>query len=437
VNRVLRVARREYAAQVRTKGFLLSLLLFPVLFSSGAIAFVLLKDRPDTVDKRVAIVDRSGLVAEVLVERAAQRNAEQIFDQETGAQIKPRYLLEVIEPAEDAEAQKLELSDRVRSRELYGFFEIGPDVLHPEIGGGDTGLRYYSENPLKSEIRGWLRSPVNQRLIELRAREIGFDPAEVRRITGWISTQSMGLLTRDAATGEVGGGQRTNELESILAPMAVMIVLFIMTMLGALPLLGSTMEEKTLRIAEVLLGTISPFGLMLGKLVGGVCVSMTTLAFYAAVAWAVSTFTGGADLVPFALLPWMVTVTMASILMYGALAAAVGATCNDQAEASARTPLVVVPIVIPLLIWFPILQEPLGTLSTVISLIPPFTPVAMTLRLASPASVPLWQPVVGYLGVLLFTLATVWGGARVFRTGILTQGQAPKLRTMLRWVFGR
>ncbi len=435
MNRVLRVARREYAAQVRTKGFFLSLLLFPLLFSSGTIVFVLLKDRPDTVDKHIALIDRSGVVADSLLAKAEARNAEDIYDSDSGEQVRPRYLFERLEPAEDAEAQKLALSDRVRARDLHAFFEIGPDVLHPEVEGGDTGLRYYSANPLKSEIRGWLFWPVNEQLIETRAREVGLDPEVVARVTGRIGTQSMGLLTRDAATGEVGGGQRTNELESIVAPMALLMILLIMTMLGALPLLGSTMEEKTLRIAEVLLGTISPFGLMLGKLLGGVAVSLTTLAFYSGVAWVVSAFTGGTELVPFALLPWLVAVTIASILMFGALAAAVGATCNDQAEASARTPLVVVPIVIPMLIWIAILQDPLGGFSTVISLIPPFTPSAMTLRLASPSSIPWWQPAVGLLGVLLFTLATVWAGARVFRTGLLMQGQAPKLRTMLRWAL--
>ncbi|MBC8327920.1 MAG: ABC transporter permease [Planctomycetes bacterium] len=436
MNRVLRVARREYAAQVRTKGFLLSLLLFPVLFSGSTIAFVLLKDRVDTADKRIAVLDHSGIVAESLLAAAEERNAEEILD-EQGVQTKPRYLFESLAPEEDVAAQKLALSDRVRRRELHAFFEVGPDVLHPEIEGGDTGLRYYSENPLKSEVRSWLWWPVNQRLIEIRAREEGLDPQVVARVTGRIGTESMGLLSRDAATGELSGGQRTGELEAILAPMAVMMILFIMTLMGALPLLGSTMEEKSLRIAEVLLGTISPFGLMLGKLLGGVAVSLTILSFYSVVAYAVSSFTGSVALVPFALLPWLVAITLASLLMFGAVAAAVGASCNDQAEASARTPLVIVPILIPMFIWFPILQDPLGGFATAASLVPPFTPALMTLRLASPASVPLWQPVVGFLGVLLFTLATVWGGARVFRAGILMQGQAPNLRTMLRWVFGR
>jgi ABC-2 type transport system permease protein len=435
VNRVLRVARREYAAQVRTKGFLLSLLLFPVLFSGSTIAFVLLKDRVDTADKRIAVVDRSGVVVEALIARAETRNAEEVFDPATGAQTAPRYLLEEVAPEADAAAQKLALSDRVRARELHAFFEIGPDVLHPELEGGDTGLRFYSENPLQGEIRGWLWWPVNQRLIELRAREAGFDPDEVARVTGRIGTESMALLTRDAATGAVGGGQRTNELETILAPMAVMMILFIMTILGAVPLLGSTMEEKSLRIAEVLLGTVSPFGLMLGKLLGGVAVSLTVLAFYSLVAWVVTAATGNSEFVPFDLLPWLLPVTAASILMFGAVAAAVGASCNDQAEASARTPLVIVPVLIPLFIWFPVLQDPLGGFATVASLVPPFTPALMTLRLASPASIPLWQPAAGMVGVLLFTLGTVWAGARVFRVGLLMQGAAPKLGTMLRWVL--
>jgi ABC-2 type transport system permease protein len=96
---------------------------------------------------------------------------------------------------------------------------------------------------------------------------------------------------------------------------------------------------------------------------------------------------------------------------------------------------VIVPVLIPLFIWFPVLQDPLGGFATVASLVPPFTPALMTLRLASPASIPLWQPAAGMVGVLLFTLGTVWAGARVFRVGLLMQGAAPKLGTMLRWVL--
>ena len=78
---------------------------------------------------------------------------------------------------------------------------------------------------------------------------------------------------------------------------------------------------------------------------------------------------------------------------------------------------------------------PSGPLATTLALIPPFTPTMMVIRLASPVTIPVWQPVVGLLGVLLFTLFTVWVGARVFRTAILIQGQKPTVANLFKYAF--
>ena len=74
-------------------------------------------------------------------------------------------------------------------------------------------------------------------------------------------------------------------------------------------------------------------------------------------------------------------------------------------------------------------------LATTIALIPPFTPTIMVMRMASSVTIPMWQPVVGLLGVILFTIFTVWIGARIFRTAILIQGQKPNLATLYKYAF--
>ena len=91
-----------------------------------------MKDRVDTTDKTVILVDRSGVVAQALMETAEHRNANDIFNEETGKKIKPAYYFEVVEPDdEDPAAQRLALSDRVRNGEMHAFVEIGPAVVHP------------------------------------------------------------------------------------------------------------------------------------------------------------------------------------------------------------------------------------------------------------------------------------------------------------------
>jgi ABC-2 type transport system permease protein len=79
----------------------------------------------------------------------------------------------------------------------------------------------------------------------------------------------------------------------------------------------------------------------------------------------------------------------------------------------------------------PILREPLGSFATTMSLIPPFTPFLMLVRQASPATIPLWQPIIGMVGICLFTLLTIWSGGKVFRAMILMQGKKPSIGRLL------
>jgi ABC-2 type transport system permease protein len=436
MNKALRIARREYAAQVRTKGFLIGLALAPILACGGIVVMLLMKDRVDADDQHLAIIDHSGVLAESLVADANARNAEVTHDQETGKKVKPGFVLEVVEPNTlDPDQQRLELSNRVRNRELYAFLEIGPDVVHAERKEAERDILYYTDNPLSQDMRQWLWWPVNGKLQELRAAESGFDLTEVRRITNRQSIETVGLVSRDASTGEVEGAERTSEAQSIFVPMGMMMLLFMMIMFGAMPLLTSTLEEKTRRVSELLLGSISPFSLMMGKLIGGVGVSLTSLSFYVVIGYTVTSYMDINDKVPYELLPWMLIFLLAAIFMFGALLAAVGAACNEASETQSLMPFVMAPMMIPMFVWFPVVKEPLGNFATTMSFIPPFTPVLMMLRMSTPAGVPAWQPWVGLLGLVTFTLFCVWAGGRIFRVGILMQGQPPKIGQLIRWVI--
>jgi ABC-2 type transport system permease protein len=432
----LRIARREYNAQVRTKGFIIGLALAPLLACGGLIAFLLLKDQVDIADKGIAVIDRSGIVAGLLVDEAQNRRANNIHDRETGEKTAPDYLIEIVEPDdEEPEMQRLALSDRVRARDLYAFVEIGPDILHPVNGRNTAFIRYHSKNPLDRDVRDWMFWPINNSLRRTRALEAGLDEELVNSVTARIGIEQLGLVSVDRDTGKVSGAKSTNELTAIFVPFGFMILLFMMIMMGAMPLLGSVLEEKTQRIAEVLLGSISPFGFMAGKLLGGVAVSLTSVTVYIVAATIVLNSMDATENVPFHILPWFLLFLIAAILMFGAILAAVGSACNEQSEAQSLMPFVMIPMLIPMFIWFAVVKEPASMFSTVMSLIPPFTPLLMTVRMATPSGVPLWQPIAGLAGVTLFTIFCIWAGGRVFRVGILVQGNPPKIGTLIRWVM--
>jgi len=206
-------------------------------------------------------------------------------------------------------------------------------------------------------------------------------------------------------------------------------------MMGAVPLLNSVMEEKTQRIAEVLLGSLKPFEFMMGKVLGGVGVSLTGSVVYVVGGIAMVGAMGFAEFVPYRVLPWFFVFMLLAILMIGSMLAALGAACSDPKDAQSLTLPAMLPVIAPMFVMMPVLREPQSGLATWMSLFPPCTPLLMLARMATPGGVPGWQPWVGLCGVILFTLISVWAGGRIFRMGILLQGKPPKLGEMLRWAI--
>src|SRR5690606_2571654 len=127
MRRALRIARREYVATVCTRGFILGLILVPLMMGGGLIGVAIMQRQAATHDRTIAVIDESGIVAPAITAAAADRNEEQSRRQPPG----PRYTIEVLEPAADRDAQRLELSDRIRAGGLHAFVEIGPSVVDP------------------------------------------------------------------------------------------------------------------------------------------------------------------------------------------------------------------------------------------------------------------------------------------------------------------
>lgn len=436
MRKILRLARREYKASVQTKGFIIGLVLAPILMGGGIIGMVLMKDQVDTADRKVAVVDRSGAVAAAVAAAAEERNAAEVNDPATGEKVKPAYLIEVVDPDEgEMEAQRLALSERVRRGELHGFVEVGPEVLHPGEDGETARIQYYARNAALDEVRRWIVWPLNGELRRQRLTELGVDAEELDGVLFWIPVQGMGLVSVDAETGAIGEARKSHEGEAVGVPMVLMFLMFLMIMMGAVPLLNSVMEEKTQRIAEVLLGSLKPFEFMMGKVLGGVGVSLTGSVVYVVGGIVMIAAMGFAEFVPYRVLPWFFVFMLLAIFMIGSMLAGVGAACSEAKDAQSLTLPTMLPVIAPMFVMLPVLREPQSGLATWMSLFPPCTPMLMLARMATPGGVPGWQPWVGLCGMILFTLISVWVGGRIFRMGILLQGKPPKLGEMLRWAI--
>ena len=436
MRKLLRLAKREYLASVKTKGFIIMLVLMPVLMGGSGIAMYLLRNQVDTTDKKVAVLDHSGVIADVLLTAAEQRNKTVVFDKESEKKVQPAYIFEIVQPDYmNAEAQKLDLSNRIDDGELHAFLDIGPNVLNLE-GEEDTFLMaYHAKNAAMDNIRTWLNNTINNHLRLTRMRDAGVDDSQADEILTWIQVEAMGLVSVDEETGEIQAARKTSEAEAILVPVILFFLMFMMVMMGAMPLLQTTMEEKTQRIAEVLLGSLTPFEFMGGKVLGGLGVALTGTLFYLCGGILLVSKMGMQDFIPFHIIPWFLIFLIFEIIMVGSMLAALGSACNDPKDAQNLTFPAMIPVMFPMFVFMPILQEPTSAFATWMSLFPTFTPMLMLLRKAAPVDIPAWQPWVGLVGVLLFTVLAVWIGGRIFRVGILMQGGALKIGKIFRWAF--
>ncbi|MCP3986035.1 MAG: ABC transporter permease [bacterium] len=437
MRKVIRIALREYLEAVKTKAFFIGIVVAPILMCGSGLAFWLLKDQVDLTDKRLAIIDHSTVVVEAVEKRATERNSRMVRDPDTGKKIRPAFMIERVEPAEDLAVQRLELSNRIRAKSLHAFLEIGPNALTPNAKREGAKVTYYSRSTLEDEVLRWLErnSPINWPLMKKRGLRQGLEPEAVDQVLRWLSIERRGLVSIDETTGQVGPPARANRELAILLPVGLTMLLLLMMLTAAIPLLNSVLEEKTLRIAEVMLSSVRPGELMFGKLLGNLGVSITMSGVYIIGGIIACLIMGWTEHVPFHLLPWFVVYMIAGIFMMGSMNMAVGAACNDSKELASLTFPAMLPMILPMFVMMPVLKEPGSTFSVAMSLFPTFTPTLMLLRQASPGGVPMWQPIVGLVGIAMCTMFVVWAAGRIFRIGLLTQGARPPLRDLLRWIL--
>jgi ABC-2 type transport system permease protein len=434
MRRILTLIKREYLSAVKTKGFVIGLFLAPVVFGGSGIAIALFSGQVDTTDKRIAIIDRSGAVAQALIDAAEQRNADQVHDAKTGSKVAPSYVLFQVEPdAGSPELQRLSLSDQVRAGTLHAFVEIGPSVLHPSEDSAGAVVSYHSKNPIADDIRRWLAEPLNDQLRWERLQDAGIEQSEVPDLFTWVSVEGLSLVSRDETSGQVKEPEKKDEIEAFVVPLIVAGFMILLMMMSAAPMLNAVMEEKTQRIAEVVLGLVTPFEFMMGKLVGALAVSLTGGVFYVAAAVVLLTTMGSFGYFPIHILPWFFAFLILGIMLFGSVFAALGSICNDAKDAQQLTFPAILPFLIPIFMLVPVLREPQSTLALVMSFIPPFTPLVMLLRMTSPEGVPGWQPWAALVLLVGSSILSIWFSGRVFRMGILSQGKLPQLRQLVQW----
>jgi len=428
MRRVLTIGQSEFLTLVRTKAFIIGIFLMPVLMFAFSMFMGYAERHADTEDRPFAVIDGTGALYDSIAQAADVQNREAgAGDARTG----PHFLPSRIDlGSRSVEDVKVELSDRVKKKDLFAFVEIPSDVLD---ASKKAQIHYYAENTSYERLPDWLRNTLNEEIAKRRFDQAGVDRTLVSRLTSRTPLATFGLVQR-GPDGKVAEAKEVDGLVRFGVPFFFLILMFMAVMTGAQHLLNAIIEEKMSKISEVLLGSVTPFQLLSGKLLGVVGVSLLlALVYFSGGIYAVISF-GRADLINPVLIGWFLLFLVCAALMFGSIFLALGSACSDLKDAQSMLQPAMVLVLLAYLGSFIVMRAPESKLAVGMSFFPTMTPFAMMLRMVMPPGPPLWQVALAVAMLIATTTLLVWAGGRIFRVGLLMQGKAPNIPELLKWV---
>jgi ABC-2 type transport system permease protein len=422
--RVGTVAVREFRHTALTKAFLLAAVAFPLLgIAAVAVLPLLLPKGPPPLAGTIAIVDPIGDFAasfETAVREPASR----------GPASPQRGLAETLGPSASLAAIETEavsdteaiggLKQRLREGGLLAVIDLA------EAPSGGAVLTVPSAMPARQVVL--LEELLRDAAVDAQARAAGEDPARLRELLAPPPVQTLRLA-------DDGSEAPEQVFAKLLVPMGFMMLLWISVLTSGNYLLASTIEEKSNRVMEVLLSAVSPMQLLAGKILGYGLVALVLLVGYGGLALTGLAVAAMLDLVPIGHLLLLLTYFVMAYFMIAAMLAAVGGSVSELRDAQSLVGPVMLVLMLPLLLWMPISENPNGLLATVASFLPPLIPFVMILRTTGSAEpIAAWQIALSIVVGAAATVGMVWAAARVFRVGILMQGKPPTPLELLRWI---
>jgi ABC-2 type transport system permease protein len=440
MRRALVVAGAEFRAFVRTKSYAIGLVLPLVMGALGGLAAY--GSRPATprpsAPPPVALIDHSGMLAGP-IELAAGRHAAALERWGFGG---TPLRIERVAASPAAADELAALGRRVRSGELLALVEVPAEAAQPSASA--VRLRVVAQARAGREISEWLERVVRD---ELRARAVRSAelPAELRaRLEREVVAEiaepppAPGEATAVAPDPAQAPAPLRRQLErlaqqkiAITGPLGF-VVFFVVT-LAAAPLFQGVLDEKSTRVSEILLSSISPFELMLGKLLGGLAASGIAALLYAAGLLALLVLGFGAAL-PGGLFALAIAYLVLSSLLWGAIFLAIGAACADARDAQNLMLPAVLAQILPVVFATNVLSAPSGALARFLSLFPPSAPLATLLRLGFDPAPAAAEIALSLALLAASAVACVWAAGRVLRVGLLLQGRSATLREIAHWV---
>jgi len=453
MNKIFLIIKREYLTRVRKRSFIVMTILGPLMMAAIMVVPIYLATRGNEM-KTVSVIDETGLFY------------EKFKDSDN---IKFHYLVSDIYSAK---------ASFTKSGDHALLYIPKPDITLP------TNAILYSENNVNINVKSYIRNTMTKRIEELKLeaklRDIQIDSKNPITVDDILRSVKTSVDINTMKIGEDGKESKSyTEVSMVIGMVAGILIYFFIFMFGSQVMRG-VIEEKTTRIVEVIISSVKPFQLMMGKIIGVALVGLTQFFLWVVLTFGIVTVvtssfipkdikksateqlmkqnqvyspdkpdqqtviqeeTGeGVNEVMNAInsidFPVMIGAFvfffLFGYLLYAALFAAIGGAVDNEADTQQFMLPITVPLILAIIMAQNVIQDPEGAISFWFSIIPFTSPVVMMIRI--PFGVPYGELILSMVLLLLGFLGTTWIASRIYRTGILMYGKKVNYKELWKWL---
>ncbi|MFD0991246.1 ABC transporter permease [Mariniflexile jejuense] len=435
MNHLPLIIKREYLTKVRNKSFIVMTFMSPIIMIVLISVVAYLSQLNNDKVRTIAIFDESGLIKDAF--ESTEHTTYNVLENMT---------------FNDAKAL-------VKETNAYGLLYV--DKVS-DVTNIKNHIKFYSEESPSLSLISDLESKLEHKLTDINLQNNGVDVVKIN-----ASKISVNIAQESFA------GEKTSKIDSVMKLAfggVAGYLLFMFIIIYGNMIMRSVIEEKTSRIIEVIISSVKPIQLMLGKIIGTSLAGITQFVVWLIIGGVLLTVVSiifGIDMsqvqtpqkemmeqamanpelsmqvqdlitafynLPLAnLIIAFILFFIGGYLLYSSLYAAIGAAVDNETD----TQQFMMPIIMPLILavyigFFTVIEDPHGTVSTVFSFIPLTSPVVMLMRI--PFGVPIWQQVVALLLLIANFMLTVWFAAKIYRVGILMYGKKPSYKELIKWI---
>lgn len=442
MSKISLILQREYLSRIRKKSFIIMTLLGPVLFAGMMVVPTWVSSMEDTIEKNIAIVDHTGLYID---------------------QIEDTELLKFEYVAPESEEN---LRTNFSSTSYYAYLVISEDLLE-----NPDAIRLYSDGQITMDVRNHITDGLRE---YLRSQKLNsFEMEGLNDIIAAINKVGIHLTT--IKLGEDGAEKESSTEMAMVVSLVFALLTYMFVFIYGTQVLRGVMEEKTSRIVEVIISSVKPFQLMLGKIIGIAMVALTQVLLWILLTLLIVTGTKAIffpdtdmpsrmdgiemtmegsnataqaqpeangfdfdkimDMVnsmnPVSTLILFLLYFLGGYLLYASLFAAVGASIDNETDSQQFMFPITIPLILSIYIAMAAFRNPHSDMVFWFSMVPFTSPIVMMARV--PFDVPLWQIALSLSLLVAGFLFTTWFAARIYRTGILMYGKKVSYKELWKW----